>query len=465
MKQHELLEKKKIKHLSIARQISISFFAVILIGSLLLSLPIANQGEVGHYIDHLFTATSSVCVTGLVSVVPAGQYTSFGHLVIIILIQIGGLSFLTLLATALLLMKKKLSLFNKTMIKDSLNIRDSFDIPKFIRKVIKYTLFFEIVGAILLMFEFIPTYGFAKGAWFGVFHSISAFCNAGFDIIGDSNLAPYVASPLINIVVMSLIIIGGIGFAVWFDIHDKIRPLLTRKETFGKFWKSLEFHSKIVLVVTAFLILVGALFIWLLESGNESTLGSLGLDGKMWASLMQSVTLRTAGFSSVNIANLMHPTKLLMMAWMFIGGSPGGTAGGIKTMTFVVVIAAVISMIKGKDDVTIWKRTISDTLVKKAMMVFGLALTVIVSSVFILSITEPNLSVMQIAFEVVSAFCTVGLTDAATPLLSSVGKIIICICMYVGRIGPATLIVSLIRSRHSGVSNDIHYPSGNIIIG
>lgn len=459
---HSALGWKRMKP---AQKIAISFLFVILTGAFLLSLPISNRNfEFLNFIDALFTATSATCVTGLVTVVTYDQYNLFGQIVIISMIQIGGLGLMTLMAFFILFMKSRLSMQEKMAMKEVLNQDKVFDMRKFLMDIVKYTAIFEGIGAFLLSFQMIPDYGLFKGVWKAVFLSISAFCNAGFDIIGDASLAPYVHNPLVCFTIMSLIALGGLGFAVWFDVRDKITPLLKREISFRKFRKSLTLHTRLVLIMSAALILGTALLILLLEFQNTATIGSFTLPEKIMSSLFESVTLRTAGFATIAYGGLQEATKFLMMLVMFIGGSPGGTAGGIKTTTFAVLILFIIATFKGKE-ASVFKRTIVKDTIIHAMAIFAINIIVLLTGIFLLCVFQ-GLDFLDMAFEAVSAMATVGLTIGITPHLNVIGKLIIISLMFIGRIGIVTLVMSVMRSHKSeGHIKHVAYPNGNVIVG
>lgn len=458
--------KKKKKSFSPTRRIAFSFLIVIFIGSLLLNLPISNQGNQIPYLDHLFIATSATCVTGLVPIVVAEQYTLFGQIMIIILIQIGGLGFLTLLNMLLVVFKKKLSYTNKIIMQEALNQSSLREIVKYIKRVIKYTVFFELLGAVCLSFVFIPEFGWIKGSYYSLFHAISAFCNAGFDILGSNSLINYQTDIWINFVVSGLIIAGGLGFVVWIDLRNSWHHYKEHFKVFKlrRYLSSLSLHTKIVLLMTVFLLLGGTLIIFLLEYDNPATLQSLPWDQKLLVSFFQSTTLRTAGFATVDMAGLYDATKLVMSVLMFIGGSPAGTAGGIKTVTLAIMILYVHSLVQGSDHVRIMKRTISEQVVKRSLTIAIVSFFISIVGLLILAMSE-NIAFIDLVFEVFSAFATVGLTAGVTPILTEIGKIVIIILMYIGRIGPITMVLVFARRYNQMKGKDIVYPQENVLIG
>lgn len=452
------------KKMSPAQKIASSFLLVILTGALLLILPISNtDGNFLNPIDALFTATSATCVTGLTVIDVSTRLNYFGQTVMIFLMQIGGLGLMTFMAMFLLIIKNRLSMNEKIAMKEMLNQDKMINMRRFILDILYYTLFFETIGAILLSFRMIPEYGIFEGGFKSIFLTVSAFCNAGFDTLGTISLQGYVHDPLICLTIMSLIVMGGIGFAVWFDVRDKIGPLLKRKISFHKFLHSLTLHTKIVLIVTFTLIVGGGILIILLEYSNPNTMGNFTLPQKIMTGMFESIALRTAGFTSINYAAMNQGTSLIMIFLMFIGGSPGGTAGGIKTTTFAVLIIYMVCMLKGREHTITFKRTVGNTTVIRAMGIFFINLITLLTGIFLLCIFE-NQDFMKICFEATSALATVGSSLGITGTLGIAGKLIIMSLMYIGRIGISTLILSLTRQKRLE-SNKVAYPDGNIIVG
>lgn len=449
------------RNVSPTRIIALSFLAVILIGSLLLSLPVSTYTSVS-YIDHLFTSVSATCVTGLVTLTVCDTYTLFGQIVILLMIQIGGLGFLTLLSLFLVKFKRRLSYSNKMIMQEALNQNSLNDMSLYIQRVIKYTLLFEGIGALLLLLVFIPKYGVLTGIYYSVFHSISAFCNAGFDLLGSNSLIDYQSHLLMNMIITFLIISGGLGFVVWIELKDKIVKYIQKKMSVRKVFINLSLHSKIVLSTTLLLIFGGMFLFLALEYNN--TLKELSLFDKILVSYFQSVTTRTAGFASVDMSILKDSTKFIMCILMFIGGSPAGTAGGLKTVTIAIIILSCISMVKGKQKVSVFNRTIPDIIVKRTLMFALISLFMTFVAIMILSISE-NKEFIDVLFEVYSAFATVGLTASLTPSLSLIGKIVIMILMYIGRIGPLTMMLLFVKKYNQLSGKEIEYPDGDVLIG
>lgn len=454
---------KKEKHVSAVRRIGFSFFAVIVVGSILLSLPAFHRGDIS-YVNHLFTATSATCVTGLVTLTVVEDYTFLGQLVILVLIQIGGLGFLTFLSMFIVFFKKKLTYKTRIVMQEALNQNSIDGINFYINRVIKYTAFFEIVGALLLSIVFIPDYGLERGIYYAVFHSVSAFCNAGFDLLGSSSLLAYQTNILVNMVVCGLIISGGLGFVVWIELKHKIFDAYKKKIGYKKVIKNISVHAKIVLVMTVGLIFSGMLIFLCLEYNNYDTIGNLSLFNKLQASFFQSVTLRTAGFATIDIASAHDATKFFMCAYMLIGGSPAGTAGGIKTVTFAMILLSIYKLAEGRKNVAVFRRQISNEIVSRATSIATISLFICIIATFMLSISETG-SFIDIMFEVFSAFGTVGLSASFTSTLTVFGKLVIICLMFVGRIGPITMMLIFVNRYNQQKGKEIEYPKGDVLIG
>ena len=456
--------KRKIRYkLNPAQQIALSFALVILVGTFLLSLPISNKIAGTPLIDHLFTVVSAVCVTGLTTVIIVNQYTQFGLWVILIIIQIGGLGLMTLIALFVIFLSGKLSISNRLALNEAVNYFDLHDFNHFIRSIMKYTLFFETIGFVLLSFRFIPIFGVNQGLFTALFTAVSAFCNAGLDTLGSVSLQAYVSDPLVNFTVMFLIVVGGLGFGVWFDISQGSKSLLKGKYTLNYIIKHFKVHTKIAITTSIALIFAGALIIFVAEYGNPTTIGLLSLPDKMMSSLFQSVTTRTAGFATLNMALMKSASLFVIMILMFIGGSPGGTAGGIKTTTFAIMILMITAELRGHKELIVFNRRIPREHFRKAFFVAFMLLTTVTVGIIFLNLTE-SYDFLSISFEAVSAIATVGLSMGITSGLSSIGKVIIILLMYLGRIGPLTLMLSVNRSGLRK-GHELSYPVGDILIG
>ena len=439
--------------------ILLSFLLVILIGSVLLALPISSANENAvPYIDALFTATTSTCVTGLVTLPTFSTWSVFGQIVILILIQIGGLGVITIMTGLMLLLNRKLGIGDRLLIQDAFNLNTMSGLVKFVKNVLFGTLIIEGIGAVLYMFVFVPEFG-AKGIWISVFNSISAFCNAGIDIITENSLCDYATNPLINIVTSALVILGGLGYIVWWDV---LRVVKSRSPKNRKIFRHLTLHSKIAITVTASLILAGAILIFIFEYANPLTIGEMNLFDKIQVSFFQSVTTRTAGFASVPQENLTNASAAVSLLLMLIGGSPVGTAGGMKTVTLAVLICSAFATIRNKNSATLFGRRISDDSVKKAVAVVVMFLTICATST-VLVLATSNASAIDVVYETVSATATVGLSRNFTATLNAFGKLIIIVTMYFGRVGPISLAVALGSKNES--QNVISEPTEDISIG
>ena len=438
--------------ISTTHLIMLSFLLAILLGAVLLSLPVSSaDGQATPFVDALFTATTATCVTGLVVVPTAAAWSVFGHIVILILIQLGGLGIITVLAGITLTLNRKMGIGRSILLQDAFNLDTLFGLGAFVKKVIIGTFIVEGIGALAYMTVFVPQFG-ARGIWISVFTSISAFCNAGIDIIGENSLIDYATNPAINAITCILIVVGGLGYIVWWDL---IRVFRGRKK--GNPLRHLTLHSKIVLSATAVLIFGGALLIALFEWNNPQTIGNMSVFEKLQASVFQSVTTRTAGFATVPQENLSNPSAFVSLLLMFIGGSPVGTAGGIKTVTIVVLFAAALVVVRQKgEQVNMFGRSITRQAVSKAVgvccMSFGI---MFVSTVLLSAVTDA--SALDILYETVSATATVGLTRNLTPSLNTLGKLIITATMYLGRVGPISLMIAFNfrKRRPSIISNPV----------
>ncbi len=447
------LNLKPKRELNPAQILVLGFAVVILLGGMLLNLPFSSvDGSSVGFVNAIFTATSAVCVTGLAVVDTGTHWTLFGKVVIMCLIQIGGLGFMTMATAISFVMGRKISLKSRLVMQEAFNQSTVAGIVRLTQSVLVVTLTIEGIAALILMTRFIPIYGWKTGIFFGIFHSVSAFCNAGFDLIGGfRNLMPFVTDPVINFTIMGLIILGGLGFGV-----------ITEIITVRKFSK-LSLHAKVVVCMTIALILSGFVLILLFEYNNPDTFGGLSWPQKIVAAFFQSVTPRTAGFNTVDMSKYSISAQLITIILMFIGGSPGSTAGGIKTTTFGLIIAQVVSVIIGKEETEIFKKRIPTEAINKALALFSVAMFIVLSVTMILSITETGHSFMDLIFETTSAFATVGLSLNVTPTLSVPGKLIIALTMFAGRLGPLTLIMAL-ASRQAKKSK-IRYPEGKILVG
>ena len=445
---------KKKFSLTTTQIIMLSFLAVIFLGSLLLSLPISSaDGKAVSYLDALFTATTATCVTGLVTLTTASTWSVFGQAVILVLIQVGGLGVVTIMSALMILLQKRMGIGDRLLIQDAFNLNSLSGIVRFVKRVILGTALVEGIGALLYMTVFVPEFGL-RGIWIAVFTSISAFCNAGMDIIADNSLCSYATNPIINLVTCALIVLGGIGYIVWWDVMG------LRKGAAGR--RRLSLHSKIAISTTLLLIFGGGLLILLFEYHNPRTIAELSLFDKLQVSLFQSVTTRTAGFATVPQQDLTNASSILCLLLMFIGGSPVGTAGGIKTVTIAVLFASALSAVRNRQEVTLFQRNISKQAVSKAVAVTTMSFVILFTSTLLLSAVSPG-EPLDILFETVSATATVGLSRDLTPYLNAYGKIIIIGTMYLGRVGPISLALALNSGKKQ--QNIIKNPTEEISVG
>lgn len=440
----------QIRHFSPSQLIALTFAGLILAGALLLMLPFAGREGAGlSFVDALFTATSASCVTGLVVVDTGTYFSTFGQLVIIALIQMGGLGLVLFATLFSVLLRKKIDLQSRLNIQASLNQDELDGVVRMSLRIAKYTAVIEGFFGTVLAFRFWPQYGL-RGIYYGYWHAVSAFCNAGFDLFGHyQSLTAFVGDPVVNLSISLLIILGGLGFAVMRDVLQK------------RCFRRLKLHSKMVLTVTGLLIGIGMIGFALLESRNPATLGSLSTGDAFWASFMQSVSPRTAGFNSVDLNSLRVPTMIFTIFLMFIGASPASTGGGIKTTTFALLLLNIWQVVRGKSECEIFGRRIGEETLFQAFAITSLSLLWVAFATLALTCLEDT-SFLAAAFEVVSAYATVGLSTGLSQHIGTASKIILILSMYAGRVGFMTFALALAANKPSG---HIHYPKEHIIIG
>ncbi len=448
----------RIKASSPARVISVSFALVIALGTLLLMLPFSSRdGSVTPFLNALFTATSATCVTGLVVYDTFLHWSLFGQLVIIGLIQIGGLGLVTFTTFFNLVLGRKLGLRGLQLAQESINFSSFINLTKLVKMVVFLSLLIEVMGALLLSSTFIPKYGAADGAFISVFLSISAFCNAGFDILGREgagvSLLHYNGDAVVLFTLSALIMIGGLGFGVWYDL------LHYRKE------KKLTLHTKIVLIVTVLLLLLGTLLFLLLEWSNPRTLGALPVTQRFNAAFFQSACTRTAGFASIDLGQMRGMTQLCYIFLMIIGAAPGSTGGGIKVTTFAVLVMTVVSVIRNKPDTEIMGRRVDKQAVYKAVTISCIGgLAVLVSSCMIYFGSEPGtFSGLEAVFESVSAFATVGSSVGVTAKADLASKLVLIFSMFLGRVGPVSFAFAF--ANNTPAKKGVVLPEGKIMVG
>lgn len=453
------MKQKFMLQFTTTQLILLSFLIPIFVGSILLALPISSaNGQAVSYIDALFTATTSVCVTGLVTLPTYSAWSPFAQFVILILIQIGGLGVVTIMTGVLLRFEKKIGIGERVLLQDAFNLNSLSGIIRFIKKVLMGTFLVEGIGALLCMFVFIPEYGI-RGVWISVFHAISAFCNAGMDVIGENSMCNYASNPIIMSVTSVLIILGGIGFIVWWDVLSMLKSMKVHKK---KCFRMLSLHSKMALSSTMILLIGGMIAFFLLEYNNPLTMGSFSFVDKIQAAAFQSVTTRTAGFAAIPQENLTNASSIISLFLMFIGGSPVGTAGGIKTVTITVLIISAYATIRNKEETEIFGRRISKHAINKSVAVTAMSfLIMFLSTVLLAAVTDSD--ALDIVYETVSATATVGLSRNLTSGLNMWGKLIIICTMYLGRVGPISLAIAFQTKRES--RNIIKNPVEEISVG
>ena len=438
------------------QRIVLSFAGVILVGSILLTLPISQlPTSEARYWDNLFTTVSMVCVTGLFTQPVASSYTAFGQIICMILMQIGGLSLLSFVGLIALQARKKLSFVNLATLQESFSRADTKNFRGFILSVFRFTFAIEGLGALLLAFHFVPKFGWGKGLFTSAFLAVSAFCNAGFDNMGAISLVDYVKDPYINLIIASLIIMGGLGFSVWFDFQGR----LDRKQENRK----LSFHTKVVLGLTATILTVGTLLTLITEYNNPATIGNFSFGHKVLASFFQTVTMRTAGFATIDYTQARPVSLLIYVLQMMLGGAPGGTAGGIKITAFLVLLAYARSEIMGLPHTNFKRRTIDSLTIRKAIAVFIVFLSTFLLGLFAISVTDADKPLLYLIFEVMSALATVGVTANLTPSLTQAGQLIIMALMFFGRIGPMSILVSL-SLKKPPKSATVQYAKSSLIV-
>ncbi len=441
-----MLRKFRTISLTPSQVITLVYFIFIVVGTGLLMLPISTTHGI-HFLDALFTSTSAMTVTGLVVVDTGTAFTYFGQIVILLLIQAGGLGIMVFAVFIFMLLGRKIGLKQRILMQQSINQTEIGGIIFLARRLLSYSLIIEAVGAFFLALRWGPEMGWGKGIYNAIFHSVSAFNNAGFSTWSDS-LSRYVGDPTINIVISLLYIIGGLGFTVLIDLWTK------------KHFKDLSLQSKLMIVSTIVINVIAIIAVFLLEYNNPGTLGKLSLPQKIWAAYFQGTVPRTAGFNTIDISQLRHPTLFLMYLLMFVGAGSGSTGGGIKLTTFIAMILCVVAYLRGKSEIVVFKRTVTQSIVIRSLVVSFLASSLIFVAVFILDVTQ-KAPLIEILFETISAFGTVGLSMGLTGHLTTIGRIVIIFVMFTGKIGPVTLAISFAKQNDA----PIRYPKENILTG
>lgn len=452
---HMVKFKKKLK-LSVWQFLSLGFLAAIIIGSLLLMLPFATKsGKTTSYINALFTATSAICVTGLAPYDTATHWTLFGQLVILLLIQTGGLGFMTFVSAALIVFKREMGIYSRNVLMHDANSGKLNGLKSLVKRIILGTAIFEAAGALILMIRFIPDFGAGNGVYYSVWHSVSAFCNAGFDLMGSEgnefvSLAAYAKDPLVTLTLTVLILTGGLGFCVWSDCIDCKMNV-----------KKFQLHTKVVLLVNVLILVLGTLLFLLFERENAD-MADFNFGEKLLVAIFNATTTRTAGFSTIDLASLSNSGYLLMVIFMFIGGNSGSTAGGIKVTTMAVIFMGMLAVFRGRKDINIGKKRIDSALLSQALAIFASCLILIMVSTLAICAIEPDETFRSVLFECVSALSTTGLSISLTPQLGIASKLILILLMFTGRVGILTLALALGSKKTAA---EIRRPVDTLYIG
>lgn len=457
------MKKKRRTILQPAHIIPVSFLAAIVVGTLLLLIPACTTpGRHTSPLTALFTATTSVCVTGLVVVDTYAHWTTLGHAVILVLIQIGGLGIIAAVSTLTLLLRRRFSMRSYSLLHEAFNLQTRSGLAVFLKRVLVSTGIVEGFGAVLYAFALVPRYGWGRGIWYSAFTAISAFCNAGIDLFGPDSLIPFQTDSWMLFVTMLMIVLGGLGYVVWFDLSDTTKTAARRHYSPAQWWRRLSEHTRLVLVLTLMLIAAGAAVTMAAEWRNPATIGGMTPGGKMLNSVFQSVTLRTAGFAAVPQQGLTPVSCLLAYLMMFIGGSPVGTAGGVKTVTLCLVVLNAIAFVRGREEATVCRRKVHEDMLRKAAAIVTVSfLCTLALAILLFAVTDASLT--DGLYEVISATATVGLSRGLTAGLPAAGKLIIIIGMYLGRIGPISMAVFF--AKPATEENSITHAEGRFYVG
>lgn len=458
------MKEKKTVRGNTVRITAAGFFCIILLGAVLLYLPISNQKPIA-FADAMFSSVSAVCVTGLMTVTTATQFTLFGKIVLLILIQIGGLGIIACATAFFLIARRQITVRERVIIQESYGMYTFGGIVDMVKKIIVGTLIVEGIGAVFYMFQFIPEYGPLKGIGYSVFHAVSAFCNAGIDILGDKSFSEYVVNPGVNITTILLVIVSGIGFPVWIDIIENGKRLYHNEVPKRWWFTRLKLHSKLAIMTTLILLAAGTVFIFISEYHNLDTIGNMNVGQKLLASLFQSVTTRTAGFYTFSQGAMHEESKLFCCILMFIGGSPVGTAGGVKTTTIAMLVIACFTFVRGGNDMECMGRKISFANFRTGFCVVMVAFSAFATGTIAILAAEPdNVPLINILYETASAVGTVGLSADLTPNLGRFSQMILMLLMYMGRLGPLTLAL-LFAGKSNPRDNIRSLPEERIMVG
>ncbi|MFC3932011.1 TrkH family potassium uptake protein [Streptococcus dentapri] len=452
------------KKLSVAQKISLSFIIVIIIGSLLLSLPIMHydSAPATTYLDHLFNTVSIVCVTGL-SVFSIGDvYNGLGQAVVICLIQIGGLGLVSLISFSYYSINQRMSLEQQEILQSSIGNNSSADLRRYLFRIYKITFAIEGLVALLLMLDFIPRFGWQHGMFNSLFLAISAFCNAGFDNLGSNSLINYQLNWIVNLTIAFAIISGGLGFRNWMTLIDTMKSWLKeRPHRFGLVKRKLRVQTRLVLATTAIILASGTALAWILEWDNPETIGSLSFYQQGLISFFQTVTMRTAGFATIDYTKTGHAANFIFMLQMLIGGAPGGTAGGVKLIVTAIIFLIFKSEFLGQTRVSVFHRTIPSQLIKQTLTILIFFFTILIVGYVCLLEFEPDIDPFKLLFEACSALATVGVSMDVTSHLSTESRWIVMALMFLGRVGPITVLISLRQK----IEKTIHYAETDLVLG
>lgn len=442
----------------------VGFLLLVLLGGILLNLPICNAKET-TFLDSIFTSAASVCVAGLSTVTAAEQYTDLGKLIMLVLIQIGALGFIVVMSAFYMLIKRKITYKEQLLVSSAIGSEGNLEnLRKLIKRVVKYTFVIELIGAIILSFRFIPMFGLKSGIGQSIFTSVSAFCNCGYDLLGADSLKNFATDYLVIGTCGFLTILGSLGFIVWNELIEKAKLKRENRLSNHKIWLTLSVHTKLVLIMTALMIIFGALGILAIECNNDLTLGKYSMGDKIFLSLFQGISARTTGMTAIDLMSMTDAGKFFTAILMFIGGAPGSTAGGIKIVTLAVLIIAILSSISENKNVTVFGREITSDIIKKSIAVFILALFIICVMTMILCILNPEIEFINILFEVISALATCGYSLGITASLTATSKILIILIMYIGRISTVTMTMALTGKKFKQ-NNAVQYPRADITVG
>ncbi|MBO5143425.1 MAG: potassium transporter KtrB [Clostridia bacterium] len=458
----KVIEKRKVAQTT--KITILSFLALVFIGGFLLNLPICNAKET-TFLDSLFTSAASVCVAGLSTVTAAEQFTLIGKIIMLCLIQIGALGFIILMAAFYMFIKRKISYKEQLMIGATIGNEGNLDTTRnLIRRVVKYTAIVEIIGAIVLCFRFIPMFGVAEGIGQSIFTSVSAFCNCGYDILGPNSLKDFATDYLVLGTCGILTLMGSLGFIVWNELIEKGKEKRKYKLSNKKMWLTLSVHTKLVLIMTVVMIVVGTLGFVAIEYGNELTLGRYNFGEKLFISLFHGISARTTGMAAIDLMSMSDAGKLFTAILMFIGGAPGSTAGGIKTVTFAVLLLTMLGSTSGNRNITVFDKEVQNETIKKALTVIILALIIVCTMSMVLSILNPEIEFINIMFETISALATCGYSLGITASLTTASKVLLILIMFIGRVSTVTMAMALTGKKFKH-NNIVQYPKADINVG